>query len=93
MPTRNTNGGTVDDEGQCQDEGHDNDGQVVSVQLVFAYFVCWCNWYLYTFVYLCIFAGANLKLNEERRMPEEITDEKPINLRLESILSSLASAS
>ena len=25
MPTRNTNGGTVDDEGQCQDEGHDND--------------------------------------------------------------------
>ena len=49
--------------------------------------------FLLIFVYLCIFAGANLKLNEERRMPEEITDEKPINLRLESILSNLASAS
>ena len=38
--------------------------------------------YFYNWDFM-FFLGANLKLSEERRMPEEITDEKPINLRLD----------
>ena len=30
---------------------------------------------------ICVFWGANLKLNDERRMQEDIIDDEPINLR------------
>ena len=66
---------------------HQQCPQETQMEVWFPQFPRWSNpmfvlVYFYNWDFM-FFLGANLKLSEERRMPEEITDEKPINLRLD----------